>query len=207
MSNEEEESDNIETVADPQDYIQNRRLQGIFDARDEIIERRLIAKEQLYQDELFSATIFRSALENYFSEIRPIFMETEAGKQIWYRTNFGSVSINLPVRRVENPAGRIVMRYESEEQTLNLELGEVPDAKTIQIFGLDAIFSLPDPLEANFSVSHGEDGFMGSQSDTVTETTQIPFKTLDQMLNTANRFLASQGIEVEIEEEKEPARI
>lgn len=176
---ENENEDNtkleVEPVDDPDSYIQKRRLRDIFDARKDLREKRLEAKQAVGVDDQIASSHFRAAVENYLEELRPLVLKTELGRRIWYNQDFGDIVIQPP------------NDYHASE------------AKSIELNGLQSVFDVPDPIEVEFNVVR-QVGLDSTRSETVSRQGQIPFDKLDHIVNQVNQHLAEQGIELDTDE-------
>ena len=174
----EEDDETTETVEDPEGFVQTKRLKSIFKAKKQVRERRLLAKSQSKN----SSIAYKVALENYLIELKPIFLNNDGGEYVWENKPFGVVELE--------PDTEKEFRYISPNR--------------IELSGLNSLFSCDEYITLEYEVrSNKATGSMKTKE----EHKQIPFSILDEMLNSANQFLADQGIEVETSESKPPAEI
>lgn len=195
MKEEKTESDEIEVepVHDPEGYLQERRLKDIYDARETVRERRIKAKELQLEsqrrngDSLDAVRLYRTAVENYLTELKTLFLEDDRGKQYWYEADVGEIIIPPP----DNP------NYRTK-----------PEPKSIDLTGLNCLFSLPEPIVAEWEacVSVGLSGGR-TETETMERIATVSFHHLDLIVQSANQFLAEKGFELDPHEDTEPASI
>lgn len=206
MKEEETESGEIEVepVHDPEGYVQERRLKDVFDARKKVRERRLAAKQyQLEHEDLDSnieaVRMYRAAVENYLSELKPLIFEEERGKRIWFNKKIGTLTIELPVQ-VKH--GRNSQKYIYN----GIKLSSKPEPKEIELVGIGCLFQYPEPLNVEFEVTK-KVGLDTTYKETIVHTDAIPFDHLDRIMNIANEYLSERGLELDPEEDTDPASI
>jgi hypothetical protein len=204
----EEETDNdemeVEPVHDPEGYVQERRLKDVFDSRKKVRERRLAAKQYQLENQDSNSNIeavrmYRAAVENYLSELKPLIFEEERGKHIWFNKKIGTLTIELPVR-VKH--GRRDKKYIYNGSKLSSK----PEPKEIELVGLGCLFQYPEPLNTEFEVTK-KIGLDTTHKETIVHTSAIPFDHLDRIMNVANGYLSERGLELDPEEDTEPASI
>lgn len=194
MSGNQERTPDADTVQDPEKYVSTRRLEDIFDARQELRQHRLGIKDIQHEyGPIRAATAYRAALSNYIMEIEPLLMRFEPGPELMYQKPFGAIEIT-PVEYREDGNAFITI----EERGMSgrqVTVPDPPDPVRFPIQGLTALFELPDPISETFTVETP----MSSWEDEVerTERAQIHIDTLDQMTRAANRFLGEVGFELE----------
>ena len=211
MSREEpdsEEIEEIEHVEDSEEFIQSRRLRDIFETRKEVREQRLIAKKHSlsngHDSEQVGAKLYRIAVENYLTELRPLFLTDELGKRYWFEADFGTVVVEPPV--YEKPRrGKTDLYLEQSETSKPLKVRNNIQPKEIKLTGLNCLFELSQPLQVEFGVRAGGVGKFGIGSkggtaQTAVSEALIPFDKLDLILNAANEYLSKRGIELDPEE-------
>lgn len=195
----------VETVEDPDSYIQQRRLKDIFQARKEVRNQRQKAKE--YQIKATGAKdegyhrmkalrLYRAAVENYLSELRPLLLSDDLGTEYWFKLDLGSVTAEPPVYRDAFGDGPEQWVYHDGGKRYTVE--RKPETKEIDFTGFKMLFELADPLTVQFTLSVDAPGFgRGTTTKTVTERQNIPFRKLDAVMNEANHYLQQRGIELE----------
>ena len=198
MTQEETESDEIEVeeVSDPEEYVQERRLKDIYDAKQKVRERKLRAKEIQLDNEykrnptLDAVRLYRTAVENYLTELRPLFLEDKKGTQYWYNLDMGEMVIEPPERD-------------------DYSHGDEPEPKSIELVGLNCIFEIPEPIVAEWeaSICRKGLGIVERKTETVSQKASLTFSHLDMIVQNANQFLAEKGFELDPVEESDPAEI
>lgn len=206
----EEETDGneieVEPVYDPEGYVQERRLKDVFDAREKVRERRLAAKQYQLENRDSTANIeavrmYRAAVENYLSELKPLFFEEERGKHIWFNKEITTLTVQLPVE------ARSAGRGGSKGYTYNgSKIKSKPEPKQIELTGIGCLFQLSEPLNVEFEVTKRV-GLDRTYRETVVHTFAIPFDHLDHIMNIANEYLSERGLELDPEEDTDPASI
>jgi hypothetical protein len=201
-------------IDDPEEYVQNQRLKDIFRTRKEVRERRLVAKEYTLSDskkgKREGAKLYRIAVENYLTELRPLFLTDDLGEQYWYQADLGSVTIEPPV--YEKKTGRSNSDYYlATMNSEDMKIKRKPRNKIVNLNGLNCLFKLSQPIEVEFSFDTGGIGEygIGSKSEITNRVVEqhIPFSKLDSILNLTNEYLSERGIELDPEKEKDPAEI
>lgn len=198
----------VEAVDDPESYIQSRRLKDIFEARKRVREQRQKAKQyQIEVDgvdaDLKAQRYYRASVENYLSELRPLFLSDELGKQYWYSLDLGTITVHPSLSResIGNGPEQLVLR--DGDSTYNVM--DDPDPKEIELTGLGSVFTLSDPIVCEFDLMVGKFGIRTDYfSKKLIEKRNIPFNILDSIMNNANMYLQERGIELDPEEEEEP---
>jgi hypothetical protein len=199
----------VEVIENDESYIQSQRLRDIFDARQAVREQRLkmkihsIESEQT-TDRRNAKRVYRAAIENYLSELRPLFMEDEQGKNVWFNMDFGTLEINLPVQTKTVRRGQTKRVHETvkDGEKTELPVNNIPEPKEIELNGLNYLFDLPEPITANFSWVATTNGMGGGTSRYhATITHDIGFDKLDAVMNEANDRLRKRGLDLELGEE------
>jgi len=201
----EEEEVEIEVVDDPESYIQTRRLQDIFEARKDVRDQRLKTKQyQVNNSENQQAVdrarrLYRASVENYLTELRPLFLSDELGKQYWYNLDLGSQLVEP--NYYTGSHGRRGTRRKIDKGEKTYTLREEPSPKEIDLKGLNIVFQLPDPMQFSWDLTVNSKR-LGQKRDaiTVTNTFTLGFGKLDQIVNEANNYLRERGIELDPEE-------
>jgi hypothetical protein len=195
----------IEVVDDPESYIQTRRLQDIFEARKDVRDQRMIAKEHeiAYSDRPKEARkarrLYRASVENYLSELRPLFLSDELGKQYWFNLDLGSVSMDPSVYNGTYGDSTDVLKYDDGDKTYVVT--KEPETKYIDLNGLNAVFELAEPVTASWTLKVKAPGRgRGPTGLPITEKFDIGFTNLDAIVNEANSYLRERGIELDPEE-------
>jgi hypothetical protein len=198
----------VEPVDDPEQFIQSRRLRDIFDARSEVRDQRQKAKEYQinaagHNNESTHRTkalrLYRAAVENYLSELRPFLLSDDLGTQYWHEFDFGHITAEPPIYRDSFGAGPETWVYYDEQKDKKYSLNRKPDSEEVDLTGFKCLFELPDPLVIDFNLSVKRPGFRRGGTTTKTATTRhnVPFRKLDAVMNEANMYLQERGIELE----------
>jgi len=192
-----EESRPVEAV-DPDEYISQRRLQDLFNARQEVRDRRTKVESIPEASDLAKQTAYRTALESYVEELHPLLLEHELGTELWSNREFGSV---------------IFYPTESEncDRSTKQELGLSP--KIVEVTGLQSLFQYQSPIAVEFKPTGrtriekglGRTAYERVQPFTVRK--QINRAALDQMFLSCNEYLVEIGIEIDLEQEPEPNKL
>lgn len=210
MTKSEDNQDNeveAEPVYDPEGYVQQRRLKDIFDARKKVRERRLQAKQYQIENRgsIDAVRVYRTAIENYLSELRPLFHEDNLGQHYWYNEEVGTIEVSLPVTEESAGLSRTVYKYG------DMKIAQKPSPKKVPLEGIGCLFYLPEPLAATFEVTEGTGsghyGLSQSNPTAVSHEIAIPFSHLDNIMNLANQYLSERGLELDPEDDTEPAQI
>ena len=203
-----EEIEEIEEVDDPEELIQTRRIRDIFEARKEVRRERLRAKELKVVNSNHHTEpeqLYRAAVENYLTELRPLFLFDELGKQYWYNYDFGSIIVEPPTYTESVDIG-----VGSEADYVDIDgdsyvVVSKPEQKEIELDGLCYLFNTSDPVSVTWNLTAKEpktEFGTGGGRRTVTKESYvyINFNRLDAAVNTANSYLAERGIELKPEE-------
>lgn len=207
MTEEETDTNEIEVepVHDPEGYVQERRLKDVFDAREKVRERRLAAKQHQLEKRgsgnAEAVRMYRAAVENYLSELKPLFLEQERGKHIWFNKKLGTITVELPVQ------ARSAGRNGSKGYTYNgHKIRSKPEPKQIELVGIGCLFHLSEPLNVEFEVTKRV-GLDSRHKETIVHASAISFDHLDHIMNVANGYLSERGLELDPEEDTDPASI
>lgn len=206
---DEEDGIEIEVVDDPESYIQTRRLKDIFEARKKVRDQRLRAKEHQMaysnkaEEQKRAKRYYRAAIENYLTELRPLFLSDELGKHYWHKLDLGSLVIEPPIYRgtVGDSGTFWKVDVASKGDTKTYTVEEKPDNKKIDLTGLRCLFDLPEPMSANWEIVVHSRRF-GESMDIINRSKEvhIGFQKLDTIVNEANSYLRDRGIELDPEE-------
>jgi hypothetical protein len=179
----------VEPVYDPEGYVQERRLKDIFDAKEKVRERRIKAKEYQFANEgdgkaLNGVRMYRTAVENYLTELKSLFLEDMNGRGYWYNLDMGEIVIPPP---------------ENDKYVIE------PEPEKIDLTGLQSIFDVPEPIVVEFDVIRR----VGTNKvqETVKQRGNIPFSKLDVAVQSANQYLSDRGFELDPEDDTDPASI
>jgi hypothetical protein len=188
-------------VEDPEEFIEERRLRDIFEARDRLRERRITVKTAPDHKEYRAVSAYRSAVSNYLMEVEPLLARYEDGEALLFDVEFGCLRVEPDVEFTEWPAGANTWTVEVDsgsEVEIEREQAEQADTRVFAMEGLVSLFNYPDPLLAQWEF---EQTYRGGEQVKYTHTkeAQIRFGVLDRMARSINRFLADIGFELEPE--------
>jgi hypothetical protein len=198
MSSEHDgDRDGLRQVRDPEEFVQQRRLEDIFEARDRLRDRRLLVRQAQKRDRWAAVSSYRGAVGNYVSELEPLMDKYDDGRYYLNEYTFGQVVVHLESEEARYPQGpdRILVKTPTDPDRDAIHVTEEPDPVTYEIEGLRALFKIPDPITHTFELKttrRGRDG-------TIEHTTkaQITFDILDRMQRAASLFLSDIGLELD----------
>lgn len=192
-------SDKIATVVDDENYSHNRRLKAIHDARDRVIDvRNAVAEHQIQRSLSDSQALafYRRAVEGYVLESLPVLRSEDVGSEDYLEgVELGEV--------VFRPSDSFVA--EAKASVGRLAPGcSVPAATAVTIEGVEAILSLPSPLQHRFTyaVVQGRQDFE-TRSEVV--STELPRDVLDAALQAIDEALDEANIGLDIESQDREA--
>ena len=208
MSQNETEDIEIEQVADPEEYINQRRLKDIYDAKRELLKSRREASKMKIkakhggstQKFTAAAELHREAAENYFLEISSLFHRNKPGKQIWYERNFGTVTIQPPYT-AENmqacPGG--VYKIDDPNSLGYIRVISVPNPKEVELVGIQSLFDLPSPITKTFEYKVDE-GRCGKVTREDTGSGYVSKSAIDRMVKVCDLYLDELGLDLDEEQ-------
>lgn len=190
-------------VDDPEDYTQNERLKQLMRSRQQVSDVRSRAREMRLNhsiNEEREALYYRTAVENYLMELRPLFHQNDSSRssQFWTEEKLGEVTIS-PFRRVNNSIGPaeyiLTKKYRSsDEATRYAEVN--PERKQIEVVGLTSVLELPERLSGEFECVT-QSAVSGKQPETRSLSTVIHKPVLDKAVQVADRFRSELGIDLD----------
>lgn len=196
----EQKKDNKQ-LKDPEEYVQRRRLEDIFDARTAVANKKLEAREyaHLYEDWFTATSMFRGSVENYLSEIQSLADEyDEMAQWYWEEVRLGELQLTLPLAKDTTAFGgeRYILQSKGKEETIK----NPPEPGKIPFNGLASILGAPDPITRTYELetTHPVTGG-GTITHTVEE--QINWETLENARRIANKFVADIGLEADPEDD------
>lgn len=181
-------------ITDPEEYVTERRLRDIFDARTKLRDRRLAARTAVKSQEFQAMSAYRSAVSNYIMEIDPLMRQFDQGTEPLFEEEFGLVTIEPAVRYQEFPCGSDEWMLTTTDGN-EIPIENPPEPANFPLLGLDSLFVYDDPLTATWEVEPTRRGGTIRHR----RTGQIPFTTLDDMAMAASQFLAEIGLELDPE--------
>lgn len=181
-----------QTVADPEEFNQQRRLRSIHDARDRARKLRELTQDpSVDADQRTLAATYRAAVQNYIGEIEGILQRYEVDPDepdYWKEYKVGTVEINPPVelqRLVQRPDVTVI-----DASDLTTE--------TVHIRGLREYLSADCPFERTFSLPIQEK-HKGQKSKTATVSMEMPISISYMAYRIANQFLARVDLDVKLQ--------
>jgi hypothetical protein len=190
--------DGEDHIEDPDQIVQSRRLESIFDIRDELREYRKIILIESYDDHGMSRfqalSGYRTLANNYLMEIQPLLEKYDSGNELLTEHDFGTATI-APQYHVTK-RGRFEITHHDGRTTA---VREEPNNQTasFELEGLEAIWTTPDPLKASFSVKQYDNRNKTIANRSVSITDQFSVETTDKFIRAMNRFLSEIGFELE----------
>ncbi len=192
----EEDTPSRQTVADPEEFNQQRRLRSIHDARD-----RARATYEATQDPSVDADYqtlaanYRSTIQNYIGEIEGLlqtydFDDSDIEKNYWEGVDLGPLTISPPPKLVK-------LRDQKDVSIIgDSDLGPVQ----YEVPGLSGYLEIAAhcPIRESFSI-HIRRRHKGQETVTGASSTEMPISVSYEAFRTANRFLTDVGFDVEIE--------
>jgi len=203
-----EDSGEPQTVRDPNEYVNKRRLQGIFDIREELHDVRLkitAAESDRETDNFEALGAYRSLVDSYILEVEPLLMRYDIGREYLHEHDFGKTILQPSYREVSNSrhhtnAGKYeVYDFEKDEYVSS---ATEPGWESYSFNGLTSLLKTENPLTGSFEITKPKGGGFRSDSDTsVVAVAQVDRGILDPMVRAVNRFLAKVGFELDPEDE------
>ena len=194
----EDNGDGEDHVEDPEQIVQSRRLEAIFDIRDELRENRkiiLIESHDDYGMTRFQALSgYRTLANNYLMEIQPLLEKYESGKELLTEHDFGTATIAPQYKPAKR--GRYDIIHHDRTKT-TVEQAPNNQTATFELEGLEAIWNTPDPLKASFKMKQYDNRNKTIANRSVSITDQFSVETTDKFIRAMNRFLSEIGFELE----------
>lgn len=219
MTDSDGDSEDVAQIKDPEAYVNQRRLQQLFDLRENLHKSRLklaeIEHNRRHKRTRWEAlNAYRALVDSYILELEPLLLRYEPGPELLNETHFGTVEVT-PHYKLE-PAGRsssdTYQVYEPSASTNNssddyVRVQNRPhEVVEYELEGLRSVLELPSPLTATYTFNKFKYAGKG-KSFKHTAKTQIRMETMDTMVRKANNFLAEIGFTVSPEPEDDPAMI
>lgn len=180
-----DESQSEDYIEDPEQIVQARRLNSIFDIRDELREYRKIILMESYDNHGITRSQalsgYRTLANNYLMELQPLLEKFDKGEELLTEKDFGYATIQPPDNAVN------------------------PQIKQVELIGLESIWTVPDPLKAQYRVEVYDNRNKTNQMKSTTTTDQFATHTTDKFIREMNRFLSVIGFELEPQQNSEDA--
>jgi len=181
-----------QTVADPEEFNQQRRLASIHDARDRA--RVAYEKTQDESEEYQNAiSVYRAAVENYVGELEGLARRYQFGDQeadLWESKVIDTVTVPIP---------REVHAWKNNDDIALID--PIPDPKTFRIVGLKGYLEITTPFATAYQIDVRQK-HRGYDTKTARINMPMPVKTSYEAFRTANQFLAMAGIDIELQDDK-----
>jgi hypothetical protein len=208
---EEDSEPDHQPIDDPESYINQRRLQTLFDLRQDIYELRKKVNFASHENEYAALSAYRSGVASYFMEIESLMQKYDHSKELVEDHQFGVVTIQVPHRTSNiGRGGSGVEVHLPDAGSLDsgawTEVAELPNPVVIEVRGLESVIEYPDPLTHTFTVEKGRHTRSNDKYQREVKQ-QIPFEILDSMVREMNNFLADIGLEARLEEQEDPLKL
>jgi hypothetical protein len=200
-----------EKIADPEEIVQSRRLNSIFDIRDDLRQHRKIILMEKYDNSGVSRfealNGYRALANDYLMELEPLLEEYEQGEKILKKRDFGYAFIqpNYEILKSSNSAFGTKVRIHHKNGSETIAHQE-PPTKQIRLTGLQSIWDTPDPLIVQLDIGKQHNNPVKS-SRPIAVKDQFSVRTTDRFIRSMNMFLSEIGFELEPQEDKEPHQI
>lgn len=192
MSSEPDDAE----LRDPEEYIQHRRLEDIFDARQKVRDKRTEAQGYAYEtgDRTGGASVYRTALVSYLTELEPLTQEYP-NTDAWTEPHLGEVFLDPPVE----PANNVYSQgHRLQKDGQSHLVSNLPDTVSYRFDGLYSILDVPDPLSYTYEFD-SNDPYTAASTITHTVEKQIPWTILQNAHRLANRWVADIGLAADID--------
>lgn len=187
----------------PEEYVEQRRLRDIFDARQELRETRVLVDDARHEGKLrIAANAYRAALANYVTEVEPLLRQYERGVELLFDHHYGSVRIEPIVEHTETPCGPDKTLVKGTDREVRADHRPSFEHTELEIDGLEQLFELDSPIRRRFTVETPT----GARESVVVKT-QLGFQTMDRMTRAVNVFLSEIGLELEPDPGEEEADV
>lgn len=206
----EEESERPK-IRDPEEIVQSRRLNSIFDIREEIRETRKQILMERYSNRgitRFEALCgYRTLANNYLMELEPLLLKFEPGKELLNDKDFGE-AIFAPDYREKTTFNSRATRYEVVHHNATTTTVEAePQSVSVELTGLRCLWDIPDPVTLSIPVKQKQSYRHMEKEKELTFKDQFSVRTIDMFVRCMNRFLSDVGFELDPEEDKDPHQI
>jgi hypothetical protein len=198
-------------IADPEDIVQSRRLNSIFDIRDEIRQHRKTILMESYSNHGVSRfqalSGYRTLANNYLMELQPLLMKFEPGEELLNDHDLGHAVIVPNYQVVSSNSHGMGPEVEIQHRDGTSRVQEKPEAKQVELTGLESIWNTPDPLQAEFSLMQYDNINKTTNRQPIVITDQFSVNTTDKFIRSMNMFLSEIGFELEPDEDEDPAQM
>lgn len=186
-------------IRDPSEKSQDRRIDGILNAREGVIEDRralrsamLASKgsERITRRRALEA--YRVSVENYLMEAEPLFTTNyeKVGNPYWNEEELGTQVIQPPAHLVGDVEPSV-----SEDIS---KIVKPASPVTVEFVGLKSLLKAPRPLRATFTARIHD--YAGQPEERiVTRAAPVEWGILDNAVREVNNFLAASGMDVDFE--------
>jgi hypothetical protein len=198
-------------IRDPEEIVQSRRLNSIFDIREEIRDARKQILMERYSNKgvtRFEALCgYRTLANNYLMELEPLLLKFEPGKELLNDKEFGE-AIFLPDYREKKAADSRTTKYEVvHHDATTTTVGAEPQPVSVELTGLRCLWDVPDPVTLSIPVKQKKSYRHLAEEKELTFKDQFGVRTIDMLVRCMNRFLSDIGFELDPEENKDPHQI
>lgn len=201
-----------EQIADPEEVVQTRRLNSIFDIRDDLREHRKIILMERYDNSGISRfealNGYRALCNDYLMELEPLLNEYENGIQLLTERDFGYALIQPNYETLSQNGNfafgtKVKIHHKNGGETIAYRK---PPTKKVRLTGLESIWNISDPLVAQIDIEQQSNNPIDI-STSVQIRDQFSVRTTDRFIRSMNMFLSDIGFELDPEEDKEPHQI
>ncbi len=228
MKQRNEEDKIMDTVDDPSNYSQTRRLQQIYDARKDVTEKLSEIEAQRRSGRIsnyLASSLLRSKLESYLMELEPLYNNyKQKAKYYWDKPtqkerkkirqkarqqNNGELDTKEVEEIVEN---HIQKRYNflgrmrvptpiTDQEIKDIELvshNQQPPLE-LEFWGLSSILNTDSPIRATYRLK--VKNIRNTEIQTKTKECEIDISILKNAYRIAGSFLSDIGVDLDPEKE------
>ena len=209
MSETNDDTPKQEQIADPEEVVQSRRLNSIFDIRDDLREHRKIILMERYDNSGVSRfealNGYRALCNDYLMELEPLLNEYDRGEQLLKNRDLGYAYIqpNYEILKNNGFGTKVKIHHKNGGTTI---AHREPPTKQVRLTGLKSIWDIADPLVTQLDIQQ-KNGNPIESSRPVTIRDQFSVRTTDKFIREMNMFLSDIGFELKPEEDKPPHQI
>lgn len=201
-------------IRDPDEIVQSRRLNSIFDIRKEIRETRKIILMETYDNRNLSKfealSGYRTLANNYLMELEPLLLKFDPGETLLKKEDFGTAVFQPHYEKTEKASfgrGRTTAYKIIHQDGDTTEIKRKPEQQSIELTGLQSLWEVPDPIEIRLKAKQDSNSRGIAIEQPITYKTQFSVQTTDKFIRCMNRYLSNIGFELDPEEDKEPHQI